>query len=345
MTPMCPVRHNAPIDSWRAGDSVSGFALLSRKERRQDRNNREYLDLDLTDATGSITAKVWADSPAMDGDFDSHDFVAFSGRVKEYRDSLQVSVNDCRRVTEADRRDGFDEALLVPSTPEDIDDLWRRLGAIYPGRIARPALARLAAQALEAHGAALREHPAAKTIHHAYRGGLLEHVVSMAELALAVAAHYRQLDADQLLVGVLFHDLGKLDELGSMPANDYTDRGRLVGHVVMGRDLLREVAAGVPELDADTLLRLEHLVLSHQGRLEYGSPVEPATAEAVALNAIDNLDAKLAQFRQAGAAGSGFTFLRGMRRHVLIDEASAGGAAADEPDEAEPAPTQTRLEI
>ena len=126
-------------------------------------------------------------------------------------------------------------------------------------------LRRLAAETLAVHGAALRVHPAAKAIHHAFRGGLLEHVVSMLELARGSATHYRELDRDLLLLGVLFHDLGKIHELGAMPDNDYTPVGRLVGHVVLGRDLLRERAAAIPDFPADARLQLEHLVLSHQG--------------------------------------------------------------------------------
>lgn len=328
-----PNRQNIPIAEWQPGDSVSGFALVSRKERRQDRNARDYIDLELTDNSGTVFAKIWADSAALDADFDAHDFVAYRGSVKSYRDQVQLSIDQCRRATDRDRDHGFDEALLVPSTPEDIDDLWRRLGAALK-TLERPHLARLAGETLEIHGAALKEHPAAKTIHHAYRGGLLEHVVSMLELASMVATHYPELDRDLLLVGVLFHDLGKLLEIGAMPANDYTTEGQLVGHVVMGRDLLRERCAAVPDFPKDDEVRLEHLVLAHQGRLEYGSPVEPRTAEAVALHMIDNLDAKLAQLRQAARHQSGFQYMRGIGRWMYLGSGKDPGPGADEDGEA-----------
>ncbi len=342
---MSPSRRNEPISAWEAGDSVSGFALLTRKERRQDKNGRDYLDLRLADASGSIAARVWSDSPALDGEYEAHDFVAFKGTVKSYRDTLQISVQECRRTTEADRQLGLDPALLIPATREDIDDLWRRLEEIYPGAIEKPALARLARETLAVHGAALREHPAAKAMHHAYLGGLLEHVVSMAELARRVCAHYPAVDADLVLVGVLFHDLGKLRELGAMPVNDYTREGRLVGHVVIGRDLLLERCAAIPEFPADLRLHLEHLVLSHQGRLEFGSPVAPMTAEALVLHFIDNLDAKLAQLREAGESGQGFQFVRGLGRYVWLGSEGEAAAAAEEGDETETAPAQARLEL
>lgn len=312
-------RRNQPIRSWEAGDAVQGFALLSKKETRQDRNGRPYLDLELSDASGSIAAKVWADSPALENEYEAYDYIAFRGTAKLYRDALQLSVDACRRVTEDDRRNGFDEALLVPSTKEDIGDLWRRLRALYEQEIERPVLSRLVREALEVHGRVLSEHPAAKAMHHAYRGGLLEHVVSMAELALGVCRHYSDLDRDLVLVGILFHDLGKIRELGAMPHNDYTLEGRLVGHVVIGRDLLLERCAAIPDFPTDLRLQLEHLVLSHQGKKEFSAAVEPMTAEAIVLHFIDDLDAKINQIRQAREGGSGLQFLKGLGRYVYLD--------------------------
>jgi 3'-5' exoribonuclease len=338
-------RNNEPIASWQDGDAVTGFGLLARKESRQDRTGKSYLDLELADASGSIIGKVWSDSPALEGDFESHDFVAFEGAVKNYRHQLQVSLTRCRRAVENDRRFGFDETRLIPTTKEDIGELWRRLEGLLDERIARPILRQLAAETLAAHGDRLREHPAAKTIHHAYRGGLLEHVVSMAELAVRLAAQYPELDLDLLLVGVLFHDLGKLDELGAMPANDYTDAGRLVGHVVLGRDLLRERCAALPDFPSALRLLLEHLVLSHQGQREFGSPVEPMTAEAIALHFIDDLDSKLNQLRRARDDGGGLRYLRGFGRYLLLPPAAGaetGDPAQDLSAEGEP---QGRLDL
>lgn len=311
---------NQPIASWDAGDSVQGFALLAKKERRQDRNGRHYLDMTLADSSGSMVAKVWADTPCIDGDFEAHEFVAFRGLVKSYRDQLQISLDDCRTVTEEDKKYGFDESELMPSSPQDLDDLWTRLWAVYPERVEDPMLRRLCEETLDEHGLALKEHPAAKAMHHAYLGGLLEHTVSMAELALSVCQHYPEIDRDLVLTGVLFHDLGKLIELGAMPANDYTLPGRLVGHVVIGRDLLLERIAAIDGFPEDKRLHLEHLVLSHQGRKEYGSPVEPSTAEALVLHFVDDLDSKLAQLSQARREQQDMDvqFIRGLGRYVYL---------------------------
>src|SRR6202166_3840461 len=309
-------QRNAPIRSWEAGDSVQGYALLTKKEARQDRNGKSYLDMELADASGSIVAKVWADSPALHGQFDLHRFIAFRGTVKSYGEQLQLTIDDCREVSEDDRRLGFDEALLIPSTREDIDDLWKRLRELLDAEVERPAMRQLAAETLAAHGAELREHPAAKSMHHAYRGGLLEHVVSMAELAAAVCGHYRELDRDLMLLGVLFHDLGKLRELGAMPANDYTLEGRLVGHVVL------------PPKD----------------KREFGSRVEPMTPEAVALHFIDDLDAKLNQLRIARESSPGMLYHRGLARYVYLPAPDGPPLNGPEPSEsAAPLPEQPGL--
>lgn len=335
-----PKRVNQSIASWEAGDQVQGFAFLARKEVRQDRNGNTYLDMELSDASGSISAKVWTDAPALQGSYEAPCFVAFRGLVKSYRDQLQIAVEECREVSDEDRRYGFDQARLIPSTPEDIGDLWTRLEALYPGAVEHPLLRRLAEEALAVHGPALREHPAAKSMHHAYLGGLLEHTVSMAELAVQVAGHYPELDRDLLLVGILFHDLGKLYELGAMPANDYTLAGRLVGHVVIGRDLLRERCAAIPGFPEDLALHLEHLVLSHQGKRDFGAPVEPMTLEALVLHFIDDLDSKINQFRnQRRRSPLEIQFLKGLGRYVYLpvaaaaDDAGPPGAVAEVPEE------------
>ncbi|HZF09168.1 MAG TPA: HD domain-containing protein [Thermoanaerobaculia bacterium] len=344
---MAKAKKNQPIRSWEAGDTVQGFALLTKKEQRQDKNNRGFLDLELADASGSIVAKVWADSPALAGQFEAHQFVAFRGAVKSYRDQLQISIDECREATPADREHGFDEALLVPSTREDIADLWERLERLMTEQVRRPVLRRLTRETLDAYGPELREHPAAKSMHHAYRGGLLEHVVSMAELAFVLAGHYKDLDRDLLLVGVLFHDLGKLRELGAMPANDYTLEGRLIGHVVIGRDLLRERCAVIPDFPRDLELLLEHMILSHQGKKEFSSPVEPMTPEAVALHFVDDLDSKLNQLRTAREGTPGILYHRGLGRYMYLPAPEPQGPTEESaglplisPDEPNPEPAE-----
>lgn len=325
------VRRNELISSWQEGDFVQGFALLSKKETRQDRNGRDYLDLELSDASGRVAAKVWSDSPALKGDYEAKEFVAFKGVARSYRDQLQINIDHCRRVNDEDQEHGFDESALIPSTKEDIDDLWQRLTALIPGQIERPKLKHLAEVAIARYGEQLKYHPAAKTIHHAYRGGLLEHTVSMAELARMTVEHYGDIDRDLVLIGVLFHDLGKLRELGAMPANDYTLEGHLVGHVVIGRDMLLECCAQVGDFPEELRLHLEHLVLSHQGKREYGTPIEPMTLEAFVLHFIDDLDSKLNQLRQARESGDFTQYIRGLGRYTYLKPPPTGDEETEEP--------------
>lgn len=314
------VRRNEPIASWEDGDFIQGFALLGRREVRQDRNGRDYLDLELCDISGSLPAKIWPDSPSIKNEFLEKDFVSFKGSVRLFREQKQINLDYCRRVKEDDRQQGFDPAKLIPSSPEDLDQLWGRLEAIYPAAIQRPELQALAREAQRRFGAALKEHPAAKSIHHAYRGGLLEHVVKMAELALSLAEHYPDLDRDLLLLGVYFHDLGKIRELGAMPRNEYTREGQLVGHIVIGHNLLLECCQAVDGISENLRFHLEHLVLSHHGKREFGSPIEPSTPEAFALHAIDDLDSKLNQLRGHRMAGAeGMFFLRSFGRSILFE--------------------------
>jgi len=325
---------NRPIAEWQAGDAVEGFALLRRREDRRDKGGRPYLDLELADASGAIPAKAWSDSPALQQKFAAGEFVKFRGQVQAYRDQLQLKVDQCRTAGETDRADGFDEAALIPSTREDVGELQARLERTLEEGLGRPEAVALARAALARHGDALRVHPAAKAIHHAFRGGLLEHTVSMLGLAVKMADHYPELDRDLLLLGVLFHDLGKTLELGEMPGSEYTPAGRLVGHIVLGRDLVRELAAGIEGFPDDLLLQLEHLVLAHQGRQEFGSPVVPATAEAFALHAIDDLDSKLALLRQLGESQRGFQWVRSLERYVWLGNDGGGGEPAADSDAA-----------
>ncbi len=321
------VLRNQPIAKWREGDFVQGFAFLVKKEHRQDKKGTAYLHLEFQDASGAMVGKVWSDSQAILGRFDAPSYVAVEGTVQRHRDELQLNVRRCRTASEDDRRHGFDENLLVPTTREDPDVLWARLQSALD-RVERPMLRQLVEETLRAWGAELRRHPAAKTIHHACRGGLLEHVVSMLEVGVALCEHYRELDRDLVLVGILFHDLGKLRELGAMPASDYTREGRFIGHIVIGRDMLRDRCAAIHGFPADLQLQLEHLVLSHHGSRELGSPVEPMTAEAMVLHYIDDMDSKLEQVRRAREGASGFQYLRPMGRHLFLGDAPPPDAAA-----------------
>lgn len=326
------VRNNEPITEWQDGDFAQGFALVVRKEAREDKRGRDYFDLELADGSGAMVAKIWPDSPAMKGAFDEKDFVAFKGQVKSFRDQLQLSVDHIRRVRDGDAADGFDADALIPTAPEGVEPLWQRLLAVFPGAVEREPLQRLAQETLRRYGDRLKVHPAAKSIHHAFRGGLLQHLVYMSELAVAVCRQYPEVDRDLVLLGILFHDLGKLEELGPMPDNEYTVKGQLVGHIVLGQNMLRTccsaVAAEGVDIPEHLSLHIQHLILSHHGRREYGSPVEPTTAEAWVLHIIDLLDSKMNHLRSAyRTEGDGIHYLHRTNTRVFFDPQLDGSAA------------------
>ena len=311
---------NAPIRTWEAGDNVQGFALLTKKETRQDRNGKSFLDLELADASGSIVAKIWADSPALNGRFETHQFVAFRGSVKNYRDQLQLTIDDCREATR-----GRPPLRLRRIAAHSVHPRGHRrsLEATRPAsngesRAAGPAPPRrrdpghprqgpARAPGGQGHAPRLPRRPP---------GARRSRWPSWPRWS---AGHYRDLDRDLVLLGVLFHDLGKLRELGAMPANDYTLEGRLIGHVVIGRDLLIERCARDRRTSPTTCgMLLEHMVLSHQGKKEFASPVEPMTPEALALHFIDDLDSKINQLRASREANPGMQFHRGLGRYVYL---------------------------
>lgn len=318
---MARVRENEAISEWEEGDLVQGFALVARKEDRVDRNGRTYVDLELADATGRVNGKIWPDSPALETPFPEKAIVAYQGIVHLHREALQINLDRCRPVTPADRRsESYDEGRLLPSAPVPLDELWSRLLAVVPALLERPWARQLAERALEEWGEAFRVHPAARSIHHAYRGGLLHHTVCMLEVGVDAVERYEELDRDLVFLGLFLHDVGKLRELGALPRNEYTFPGELVGHVTMGAAMVRELAADleIPELERN---QLEHVLLAHQGRREWGSPVEPRTAEAIVVSQIDELDSKLAQLREARRdGGRGMTFLRPMGRSMWLGE-------------------------
>lgn len=276
-----------------------GFFLCTAKERRTGRSGSEFLVLTLQDVSGQVTAKVLDDPGRYDAQFEAGEFVRVEGTGSSYNGRLQLVVSAIRRVhPEQDRLEGFREDECVLSAPRPVDEMWSELSA----RVAAVADSRLRVlllRILTDHEAQLREWPAAQVIHHAYRGGFLEHIVKMAEVADAVARAYGA-NADLVLAGVILHDIGKLQELAyDSGAIAYTRDGNLLGHIALGLILVREAAAGVAGFPAGLRSELEHLVLSHHGTREHGSPVEPKTIEAFILAAVDELDARINQVRRA----------------------------------------------
>ncbi|HUT97931.1 MAG TPA: HD domain-containing protein [bacterium] len=275
-----------------------GFLLVAERRRRLTKNGDPYLTLRLADVSGTVDAVLFSDNPAFEKAADpATAYVAVRGNLERSpKYGLQLTIADIRPVREDDRELGFDEGLLTPSTPYDVDALWDELSELA-GEVAHEKLRETVQALLKENEEAARSWPAAQRVHQAYRGGWLEHTLFVARDAKYYARKYPELDGDLLLVGAILHDVGKLKELDGEPTCEFTDEGRLVGHVVIGAWMAREAAAKTG-LDERTILLLEHLILAHHGEREYGAAVLPKTREAVVLYHIDNIDAKLGIFRR-----------------------------------------------
>ena len=285
------------------------FFLCTRKDVRVGKGG-EYLALVLQDASGQVAGRVFDGVDRFKHEFEIGEFVRAEGRTSLHNGELQIVASVIRRVNPAqDAAQGFREEECIPSAPRPIGDMWTELVALVEAvddRHLRVFLMRL----LTDHETALRDWPAAQSIHHAYRGGLLEHILSMATAGKALAVHYGA-RADLLVAGAVIHDIGKLQELAyDNGAISYTRDGNLVGHIALGLVMVRETAKGVSGFPDDLRAELEHLVVSHHGARDKGSPVEPKSVEAFILSAVDDLDAKLHQVRSAlgeGVAEAEFT--------------------------------------
>jgi 3'-5' exoribonuclease len=263
--------------------------------RSEAKNNKPYLRMTLGDSTGTIDAFVWDEVERWEPVCVVDTVVGVRGRVGSFQDRLQLKVHS----VDALRTDAGDLELLLPASPRPRAEMERELDALV-GSVRDPGLRRLLQRCLGRGtelGRRYRVHPAAKRNHHGYVAGLLEHSLSVAGACDRLAEHYRaqgtELDRDLLVTAALLHDIGKVRELRGPPASGYTTEGRLLGHIVMGIQMVGAEAETVQELPEDRLLLLQHLIASHQGRPEWDSPRTPQTVEALVLHYADDLDAKM----------------------------------------------------
>lgn len=285
------------------GQAVVSLFLVREKEiRTSSRSKATWLHLELCDRTGTISAKMWDNFAAIALTFERDDVIQIRGRVKLYNGQKELTLE---QVIPAIERD-YDLGDFLPHTKYDVEKLFADLRAAI-GAVKNPWLKRLLKDIVEdpAIAAKLKRAPAAMTMHHAYLGGLLEHVVSLMGLAKVVAGQYPELDADLLLAGVVLHDIGKIDELNYVRGISYSTEGRLLGHIMIGVSMVRERIRKVPEFPAPLAVLLEHLILSHHGTHEFGSPALPQTREAIALHFIDDFDSKMAAMGATLASETG----------------------------------------
>ena len=277
------------------GQAVSSLFLVREKEvRTSARTGKSWLELNLADRSGTIAAKMWDNFEAIAKTFESDDVVRIRGRVKLYNNQKELTLEQIIPAAERD----YDLADFLPHTKYDVEKLFATLKAAIAG-VKNPWLKQLLASVVDDStiAARIKRAPAAMTMHHAYIGGLLEHVVSLIGLASAVTTHYPELDPDLLLAGVVLHDVGKIDELRYARGIDYSDEGRLLGHIMIGVRLVQEKINAIPGFPVPLAVLVEHLILSHHGSHEFGSPSLPQIPEAVALHFIDDIDSKMAGMR------------------------------------------------
>ena len=286
------------VDHLAAGDSVDTIFLVAEKHVRVNRQGAPFLVLLLRDRTGTIEGRLWNVSEDQSRAYEVGQYLHVRGKVQLFQGSLQVILSAIEKVDGS--RINADEFL--PPAVADIDGLMRKARSILMGMSNHYLCALVECFLIDdAFVKKFTSAPAGVRKHHAYRGGLLEHVVTLLTAAQRISDLYPKVDKDLLLTGIFLHDLGKIDELSYDQVFQYTDSGQLVGHVVMGVCLLREKVRKVVELldepfPEELRTRLEHMIVSHHGSYEFGSPKLPMTLEAVALHFLDSLDAKLAEF-------------------------------------------------
>lgn len=280
------------------GESIDEIYMVTDKQLRTNRQGNFFLQIELRDRTGAITGRLWNANEPQFRSFSEGDFLRIKGKVQLYQGALQVLFTHFERVDPG--KLNLDE--FVPRVDQDLHKLFDRLRQ-HLLKLGDPHLRALAECFLidDAFVDAFRHAPAGVRNHHAYVGGLLDHVVTMLDVADRIAPIYPELNRDLLMMGIFLHDIGKCRELSWDKMLGYTDEGQLVGHIDLGVEMLTEKAARVPDLTGEPfprelLLRLKHMIVSHHGSYEFGSPRLPMTPEAIALTYIDNLDAKLHLF-------------------------------------------------
>ncbi|RTZ91895.1 MAG: hypothetical protein DSY92_03570, partial [Planctomycetota bacterium] len=280
------------LDSITSGDRLEGIFLVAGANLKTARNGKFFIPMTLRDHTAGVKAVRWESSQEEFREIDRNPFLRIHGRVEEYQGNLQIIIDTLEPVSASEA--GLQAAEFLPRTPCDIETLERDLEQRIVS-IKNESLRSLVVAILERPGLRdqLRVSPAGKSMHHAYIGGLLEHMVSLLKLADFVCDHYPWLDRDILISGVILHDIAKTTELGIDNGFNYTDEGQLLGHIVLCCNWIDEASRKVGDIDREVLLQIQHVVASHHGQLEFGSPKKPMTAEALALHYIDNLDAKL----------------------------------------------------
>ena len=304
------------IRELRENERVIEHYLCKKKESKESRTGKTFLSLRLHDKTGSIDAKVWEITKDI-GHFEEGDVVKVDGTVGSYMNDLQLKVTKLRRSTEGEYLD----ADFIPATEKDVDEMFAKILTLI-NTVESKQIKKLLKNIFtnEERAEIFKSHSAAMYMHHSYMGGLLEHTLSVTETCLFLGARYKYVDLDLLLAGALLHDIGKIYELSPMPQNEYTDDGQMLGHIILGLEMVTNEIAKIENFPHETASLIKHLIISHHGELEFGSPKVPANSEAMILHFADNIDAKLTTFadiyEKDTNPGQWTTFQKSLGRYI-----------------------------
>ena len=281
---------------------TSYFVLSSFQVRERRQGGGQFLTITITDKTGSMPAVMWEDfadaiAPCAEGCY-----VKAMGQISRYQNKFQMALQRLRFAAETE----IDPADYLPITQFDVDQMWEELRG-YVSNFSNPDLERLVFAFLDDPGiaTAYRSAPAAKMLHHAWIGGLLEHVLTLVRVCLATVPFYPEVDSDLLVTGAILHDIGKIRELHWKSSFGYTLEGQLIGHISIAQGMLQEKVRQLEPFPENLRILVEHMILSHHGRYEFGSPKLPMTPEAILLNTLDDLEAKMQTLRNSFAANEG----------------------------------------
>ncbi len=309
--------------------AIISFFVVASKQLRTRKDGGQYLALMLGDRTGLLECRMWENFAGLIGEFEQGHIVKIRGEVSRYNGRYQLSLDKIRRAADEE----VELADYLPRTSFNIDDLWSKLD-VYVESFQNPHLKALLRAFLDDEEIVkrFRQAPAAKSLHHAWLGGLLEHVVSLLGICDAAAAHYPEINRDLLLTGAILHDIGKLQELSWGTNFTYTLEGQLLGHITIGIAMIEKKLAKLPDFPPELRILVEHMVLSHHGKLEFGSPKLPMIPEAVLFHHLDDIDAKMQtmrsefeRHRELGRSAAELTdWVRAMDRSLLNTTAFLG---------------------
>ncbi len=284
------------IKDYKEGDRMLDIYLCKHKQSAVTKNGKPYDNVILQDKTGTVDAKVWDPNNAGIEDFNTLDYIEVHGEVTSFQGALQVNIKRVRKCREGE----YDPANYLPVSRYNIDDMMKELQGFIES-VKNPYLNELLQSLFvkdESFIKAFRQSSAAKTVHHGFVGGLLQHTLAVTRMCDYYCTQYPLLKRDLLITAAICHDIGKTRELSLFPENDYTDDGQFLGHIVIGVEMVGEKIRGIPEFPPILANELKHCILAHHGEYEFGSPKKPAIMEAVALNFADNTDAKMETFTE-----------------------------------------------